>query len=179
MTENQQHGLQQWHGTTILSVRKNGKVVVVGDGQVSMGQTVMKWNARKVRQLHDGSVIGGFALGVGLLVLLAWVLARYSVKLPIAKFFSITTYLLLALAFILMGKAVSALQEAALIGITPLPVSFEIDWIGVKSSWQGILAQLSVLLVFMLATGSRKKASCATPRTSDFENPGVAPSKPD
>ncbi|GAA0469960.1 ATP-dependent protease subunit HslV [Parasphingorhabdus litoris] len=61
MTENQQHGMQQWHGTTILSVRKNGKVVVIGDGQVSMGQTVMKPNARKVRQLHDGSVIGGFA----------------------------------------------------------------------------------------------------------------------
>jgi ATP-dependent HslUV protease subunit HslV len=59
MTENQQHGLQQWHGTTILSVRKNGKVVVVGDGQVSMGNTVMKPNARKVRQLHDGSVIAG------------------------------------------------------------------------------------------------------------------------
>jgi ATP-dependent HslUV protease, peptidase subunit HslV len=61
MTENQQHGMQQWHGTTILSVRKNGKVIVIGDGQVSMGQTVMKPNARKVRQLHDGSVIGGFA----------------------------------------------------------------------------------------------------------------------
>ena len=50
-----------WYGTTILSVRKNGKVVIVGDGQVSMGQTVMKPNAKKVRQLHDGSVIGGFA----------------------------------------------------------------------------------------------------------------------
>ena len=50
-----------WHGTTIMSVRKNGKVVVAGDGQVSMGQTVMKPNARKVRRLHDGSVIGGFA----------------------------------------------------------------------------------------------------------------------
>ncbi|MDB5726055.1 MAG: ATP-dependent protease subunit HslV [Novosphingobium sp.] len=50
-----------WHGTTILSVRKNGRVIVIGDGQVSMGQTVMKPNARKVRQLHDGSVIGGFA----------------------------------------------------------------------------------------------------------------------
>ena len=61
MTENQHHGMQQWHGTTILSVRKNGKVVVAGDGQVSMGDTVMKPNARKVRQLHDGSVIGGFA----------------------------------------------------------------------------------------------------------------------
>lgn len=51
----------QWHGTTILSVRKNGKVVIAGDGQVSMGQTVMKPNARKVRRLGDGAVIGGFA----------------------------------------------------------------------------------------------------------------------
>jgi ATP-dependent HslUV protease subunit HslV len=50
-----------WHGTTILSVRKNGKVVVAGDGQVTAGQTVMKPNARKVRRLGDGSVIGGFA----------------------------------------------------------------------------------------------------------------------
>lgn len=50
-----------WHGTTILSVRKNGQLVIIGDGQVSMGQTVMKPNARKVRRLHDGSVIGGFA----------------------------------------------------------------------------------------------------------------------
>ena len=53
--------MPKWHGTTILSVRKNGKVIVIGDGQVSMGQTIMKPNARKVRQLHDGSVIGGFA----------------------------------------------------------------------------------------------------------------------
>jgi ATP-dependent HslUV protease, peptidase subunit HslV len=50
-----------WHGTTIMSVRKNGSVVIAGDGQVSMGQTVMKPNAKKVRRLHDGSVIGGFA----------------------------------------------------------------------------------------------------------------------
>ncbi len=50
-----------WHGTTILSVRKSGRVVIVGDGQVSQGQTVMKPNAKKVRRLGDGSVIGGFA----------------------------------------------------------------------------------------------------------------------
>jgi ATP-dependent HslUV protease, peptidase subunit HslV len=56
-----EHGLVQWHGTTILSVRKGGRVVIIGDGQVSMGQTVMKPNARKVRKLGDGSVIGGFA----------------------------------------------------------------------------------------------------------------------
>ncbi|HUC63423.1 MAG TPA: ATP-dependent protease subunit HslV [Alphaproteobacteria bacterium] len=50
-----------WHGTTILCVRKGDAVVIAGDGQVSMGQTVIKANARKVRRLGDGSVIAGFA----------------------------------------------------------------------------------------------------------------------
>ncbi|AOG01420.1 MAG: ATP-dependent protease subunit HslV [Blastomonas fulva] len=50
-----------WHGTTIVGIRRNGKAVIAGDGQVSMGQTIMKPNARKVRRLGDGSVIGGFA----------------------------------------------------------------------------------------------------------------------
>lgn len=50
-----------WRGTTILSVRKGNKVVVVGDGQVSLGNTVIKANARKVRRLGDGNVIAGFA----------------------------------------------------------------------------------------------------------------------
>ena len=50
-----------WHGTTIVSVRKSGHVTIAGDGQVTMGQTVMKANAKKVRRLGDGSVIAGFA----------------------------------------------------------------------------------------------------------------------
>lgn len=50
-----------WHGTTVLSVRKNNTVVIAGDGQVSLGDTVIKANARKVRQLADGAVITGFA----------------------------------------------------------------------------------------------------------------------
>jgi ATP-dependent HslUV protease subunit HslV len=51
-----------WHGTTILSVRKNGLTVIAGDGQVSMGPTVLKNNARKVRRLgKDGKIIAGFA----------------------------------------------------------------------------------------------------------------------
>jgi ATP-dependent HslUV protease subunit HslV len=50
-----------WHGTTILSVRKGGTVVIAGDGQVSMGNTVIKSNARKVRRLGKGDVICGFA----------------------------------------------------------------------------------------------------------------------
>ena len=52
---------QVWHGTTILLVRKGDHVVVAGDGQVSLGETVVKSTARKVRRLGDGSVIAGFA----------------------------------------------------------------------------------------------------------------------
>lgn len=51
----------EYHGTTIVSVRRNGIVVVGGDGQVSMGDTVMKSNARKVRRLYNEQVLAGFA----------------------------------------------------------------------------------------------------------------------
>jgi ATP-dependent HslUV protease subunit HslV len=54
--------LESWHGTTILGVKKGGKTVIAGDGQVSMGNTVMKPNAKKVRRIGaEGKVIGGFA----------------------------------------------------------------------------------------------------------------------
>ncbi len=52
---------QVWHGTTILTVRKGSHVVIAGDGQVSLGQTIIKGNARKVRPLGTGKVIAGFA----------------------------------------------------------------------------------------------------------------------
>ena len=50
-----------WHGTTILCVRRDGHVAMAGDGQVSMGQTIVKGNARKVRRIGDGKVLAGFA----------------------------------------------------------------------------------------------------------------------
>ena len=53
--------LPSWHGTTVLTVRKGGMVVIGGDGQVSIGQTIIKSNAKKVRRLGKGDVIGGFA----------------------------------------------------------------------------------------------------------------------
>lgn len=55
--------MEQYRGTTILSVRRDGKVVVGGDGQVTLGNTVMKGNARKVRRLYNDKVIAGFAGG--------------------------------------------------------------------------------------------------------------------
>ena len=55
--------MEQFRGTTILAVRRNGRVVIGGDGQVSLGNTVLKGNARKVRRLYQGKVIAGFAGG--------------------------------------------------------------------------------------------------------------------
>ena len=55
--------MEQYRGTTILSVRRHGKVVIGGDGQVSMGNTIMKGNARKVRRLYNNKIIAGFAGG--------------------------------------------------------------------------------------------------------------------
>ena len=55
--------MEQYRGTTIVSVRRDGKVVIGGDGQVSLGNTVMKGNARKVRRLYKNQVIAGFAGG--------------------------------------------------------------------------------------------------------------------
>lgn len=59
MTENT--SLPTWHGTTILSVRKGGSVVIAGDGQVTLGSTVIKATAKKLRRLADGKIIAGFA----------------------------------------------------------------------------------------------------------------------
>ena len=61
MMNQQSASFPTWRGTTILTVRKGGNVVIAGDGQVSLGQTVIKANARKVRALGKGNVIGGFA----------------------------------------------------------------------------------------------------------------------
>ena len=55
--------MEQFRGTTIVSVRRGNKVVIAGDGQVSLGNTVLKGNAKKVRRLYDGKVIAGFAGG--------------------------------------------------------------------------------------------------------------------
>ena len=61
MSPQQNAADSSWHATTILTVRKGGRVVIAGDGQVSLGQTIIKANARKVRRLGRGDVIAGFA----------------------------------------------------------------------------------------------------------------------
>lgn len=108
-------------------------------------------------QAQYSSVAIGFALGVVLLALIAWVLVKYSIKLPIAKFFAYTTYLLFALAFVLMGKAVIALQEADLVAISVMPINFDITLLGLKSTWQGFIAQLTVVVIFSFYIIKAKK----------------------
>ncbi|WP_253948860.1 FTR1 family protein [Pseudoalteromonas sp. TB64] len=94
------------------------------------------------------SIAMGFAIGVAILAVITWVLVKYSIKLPVAKFFAITTYLLFLLSFVLMGKAVTALQEADIVGITTLPINIDLVWLGIKSTWQGVTAQLIVIAIF-------------------------------
>ena len=91
-------------------------------------------------------LVGGFAFAAAVLILIAWLLIKYSVKLPLSQFFSITTYLLLALSFVLAGKAISALQEAAVISMSPFPVNIQIEWLGVNSTWEGLITQFLILL---------------------------------
>lgn len=95
-------------------------------------------------------IIGGFIVGLFCLSIVGWGMVRYSIKLPIGRFFSVTTYLLVGLSFVLIGKGVIALQEAAIIAISPLPITFELDWIGLKSTWQSILAQATILIMFFI-----------------------------
>ena len=61
MSQQSDTSMPGWHATTILSVRKGGQVVMAGDGQVSMGQTIVKGNAKKVRRLGNGQIVAGFA----------------------------------------------------------------------------------------------------------------------
>jgi high-affinity iron transporter len=89
-------------------------------------------------------LFSGFGAAVAII---AWLMIKYSIRLPIGRFFSITTYLLLTLSFILAGKAIAALQEAAIISISPFPIDFQISWLGINSTWQGIALQVSILLL--------------------------------
>lgn len=100
-------------------------------------------------------LIGGFACAVLILMLITWLMLKYSVKLPIGRFFSTTTYLLLALSFILAGKAITALQEAAVIGISPFPINFQIEWLGMNATWEGVATQFLILLLSSLLIGKQ------------------------
>ena len=96
------------------------------------------------------SIATGFVTAVVILGLLFWLFVKYSLRLPIRTFFTFSTYLMLALSFVLIGKAVAALQEADLISISSLPVDFALSWLGIYSTWEGLSAQLVIVMLSLL-----------------------------
>lgn len=115
-------------------------------------ETVLFYEALLTQSLpaQASTIIAGFAVGSLCLCLIGWVMVRYSVRLPFDRFFAVTTFVLVGLSFVLIGKGVIALQEAAIIAISPLPISFEISWIGVKSTWQSLVAQALFIVMFLV-----------------------------
>lgn len=111
-------------------------------------ETILFYQALATQTSGDqySALWGGVAAAAVLLVVLGWAMVRYSTRLPIGRFFSITTVVLLALSFVLAGKAVAALQEAALLSHSPMPVGFAFDWLGIYSTWEGIGVQAAILL---------------------------------
>lgn len=97
------------------------------------------------------AVISGAAVGAGTLALIAWAMMRYSLQLPIAEFFRYSSILIAALAVVLAGKGIAAIQEAGLLGVTPVDGIPQIDAVGLHPSAQVILAQ--VMVATALAAG--------------------------
>lgn len=100
-----------------------------------------------------GAVIGGAAVGTAALAAIAWAMTRYSLRLPIAEFFRFSSILIAVLAVVLAGKGIAAIQEAGLLGITPINGLPQIDLVGLHPSVQVVGAQL--LVVASLIVGFR------------------------
>jgi len=111
-------------------------------------ETILFYQALWVQTDAAGKsmALGGFGTGIGVLVVLAWVIMRYSARLPLRQFFSITGILMFVLALVFAGKGVAALQEAGYIPVSP--VNFpRIDLLGIYPNLQGLLLQLGLLIL--------------------------------
>lgn len=99
-------------------------------------------------QGHGTAILAGFAVGALLLALIAWAMLRFTRRLPIGRFFAVSSALIAVLAVVLTGKGVAALQEAGWIGVHPIAVP-RIDWLGVSPSLEVVGAQAAVLLILL------------------------------
>ena len=97
-----------------------------------------------------GALLAGVCAGAALLGVIAWAMLRYSAKLPIAQFFRYSSILMAVLAVVLAGKGIGALQEAGLLGVTPLSFVPDIEWVGLQPTVQVVLAQLAALLALLV-----------------------------
>lgn len=97
-----------------------------------------------------GALLAGVIVGAAILLAVAGAMLRYSARLPIAQFFRYSSTLMAVLAVVLAGKGIAAIQEAGLIGVTPLAFVPRIDWLGLQPSAQVVLAQLAALAALII-----------------------------
>ena len=96
-----------------------------------------------------GAVLTGAGVGAAALAGIGWAMLRYSVKLPIAQFFRYSSIVIAVLAVVLAGNGIAAIQEAGLLGVTPLQGVPEIEVVGLFPSVQVVLAQVLVVVVLI------------------------------
>jgi high-affinity iron transporter len=106
-----------------------------------------------------GALIAGAAAGLALLAVIALLMLRFSRRLPIAKFFSYSSALIAVLAVVLAGKGVAALQEAGLLGVTPVRWAPRLAMLGLYPTMQGIAAQAATLAVLLLGFGRNRRGT--------------------
>ena len=97
-----------------------------------------------------GALLAGVCAGAAILGGVAWAMLGYSAKLPISKFFRYSSILMAVLAVVLAGKGIRALQEAGLLGVTPLSAVPRIEWLGLQPSAQVVVAQLAALIALII-----------------------------
>lgn len=128
-------------------------------------ETILFYQSLLTQAVGDGSqssyVWYGLVAAVAIIMLITWGMLKYSLKLPIGRFFAISSYFMLALAFVLAGKGVSALQEAAVIPIATFPFDITVRWLGISATWQGVLTQgvIMIFVVIMLACRDKKTST--------------------
>jgi high-affinity iron transporter len=108
-------------------------------------ETVLFYSAL-VAEGNGQALLAGFSVAVVLLAAIAWALLRTSARMPIGRFFSITSVLVAVLAVVLIGKGVAALQEAGWVGVHPVRAP-RVDFLGILPTAETLLAQLAVLLI--------------------------------
>ena len=111
-------------------------------------------------QGNGGALLAGAGAAVLLLGVIAWAMLRYSRQLPIAQFFSYSSWLMAGLTVVLAGKGVAALQEAGIIDIAPLAAAPRLSMLGIFPTWQSILTQFAMAAaIFVGFSFNRRRAS--------------------
>ena len=119
------------------------------------------WNEQ-----DSGAILGGLVAGIAVLAVTAFALLRFSLRLPIGKFFAISSMLIAVLAVVLVGKGIAALQEAGWVAQS-LVSAPRVEWLGVYPSWQSLLAQVAVVIVAVTGFAMNARAGRALARVNE------------